>query len=90
MKTLFVSIVLSVSSFLLSAQSSTETNPEGTAITITVPVQTNEGNVVVGLYNQSNFMQNPSEGQTGEIVDGKATVTKNASATISYYWRGQS
>ena len=75
MKTLFVSIALTFSSFLLSAQAPSETTSEGTTITILVPVQSSEGNIVVGLYNQTNFMKNPSEGLTGEIVDGKATVT---------------
>jgi len=77
MKTLFISIALSLSSFLLSAQSSAEAISEGTSITISIPVQTSEGNVVVGLYNQSNFMQNPTEGQTGDIINGSATVTFN-------------
>ena len=75
MKTLFVSIALTFSSFLLSAQAPSQTTSEGTTITISVPVQSSEGNIVVGLYNQTNFMKNPSEGLTGEIVDGKATVT---------------
>ncbi len=75
MKTLFLSIALTFSSFILSAQAISETSPEGTTITISVPVQSSEGNIVVGLYDQTNFMKNPSEGLTGEIIDGKATVT---------------
>lgn len=75
MKTLFVSIVLTLSSFILSAQVPSETTSEGTTITISIPVQSSEGNIIIGLYNQTNFMKNPSEGLTGEIVDGKATVT---------------
>lgn len=75
MKTLFVSITLIASSLFLSAQTPTETTSEGNTITISVPVQSSEGNIVVGLYNQTNFMKNPSEGATGEIIDGKATVT---------------
>ena len=77
MKTIFASIVLLLTSFILFPQASDETTSEGTTITITVPVQSNEGNVVFGLYIQSNFMKNPSEGQTGEIIDGIATVTFN-------------
>jgi len=75
MKTLILSIALSLSSFLLTAQSETESSSQATTITITVPVQSNEGNIVVGLYEESNFMRNPSTGLESEIVDGIATVT---------------
>jgi len=75
MKTLFLSIALTFSSFIISAQTPAETISELTTITISIPVQSNEGNIVVGLYDQTNFMKKPSEGLTGEIIDGKATVT---------------
>ena len=75
MKTLILSITVLLTSFFLNAQSYTASNSEGTTITITVPVQSSEGNIVVGLYEESNFMRNPSTGTAGEIIDGKAVVT---------------
>ncbi len=47
----------------------------GTSITVTVPVKSDSGVVIVGLYEAHNFMQNPSQGLEGNIEDGKATVT---------------
>ncbi len=77
MKTVLVSIALSFSSLFLSAQSETLTSTEGTTITITVPVQSTEGTILVGLYKESNFMQNPTLAAVGEIKDGKSIVTLN-------------
>lgn len=75
MKTVLVTIALSLTTLLLTAQSETEVSAEGTTITITIPVHSSEGMVRVGLYDASNFMQKPSVGADSEIVDLKANVT---------------
>ena len=75
MKTLLLSIALSFSAYFLSAQSDSEPTNEGTTITVIVPIPSDEGNVLFGLYEETNFMQNPTIGLIGEIVDGKAMVT---------------
>lgn len=75
MKTLIISIALSLSGYLLTAQTDADTVAEGTTITVTVPVQSSEGNVLFGLYEESNFMKNPTVGLVGEIVEGVAAVT---------------
>tara|TARA_R110000772_G_scaffold152407_1_gene263164 strand:+ start:1029 stop:1457 length:429 start_codon:yes stop_codon:yes gene_type:complete len=77
MKTVLVSIALSLTSLFLSAQSDTEISTEGTTITITIPVHSSEGNILVGLYEESNFMQNPTLSAVGEIKDGKSVVILN-------------
>jgi uncharacterized protein (DUF2141 family) len=75
MKTLIISIVLSLSGYLLTAQTDAGTVVDGTTITVTVPVRSSEGNVLFGLYEEANFMKNPTVGLEGEIVEGVATVT---------------
>ncbi len=75
MKAIILSIALSLTSFLLSAQAETEVTTEGTTITVTVPVKSNEGHVIFGLYDEYSFMKNPLVGLESTIVDGKATVT---------------
>jgi uncharacterized protein (DUF2141 family) len=77
MKTVLVSITLSLTSLFLTAQSETEISTEGTTITITIPVHSSEGNVLIGLYEESNFMQNPTRSAIGEIKDGKSVVILN-------------
>ena len=74
MKTI-ITITLALTTFILSAQTETDTISENTTITITVPVQSDEGNVVFGLYDETSFMKKPLVGLEGEIKDGKATVT---------------
>jgi len=77
MKTVLVSIALSLTSLFLTAQSETEISTEGTTITITIPVHSSEGNILVGLFEESNFMQNPTLSAIGEIKDGKSVVIIN-------------
>jgi uncharacterized protein (DUF2141 family) len=84
MKTILVSIALSFTSLFLTAQSETETSTEGTTITITIPIQSSEGTILVGLYKESNFMQNPTLGAIGEIKDGKSIVILNNIAPGEY------
>ena len=75
MKAIILSITFSLAGWLLNAQEATTNTVEGTTITVTVPVQSNEGNVIFGLYNESNFMRAPLVGAESGIVDGKATAT---------------
>ena len=75
MKSLITLLVLTFTTTLLTAQTETEVAVEGTTIKVTVPMQNNEGNVLFGLYQETNFMQNPTIGLQSDIVDGKATVT---------------
>ena len=76
MKTLIVLITLTLSSILVRAQSPEAANTAGTSITVTVPVQSNDGMIYVGLYDQDTFMKSePIKAEESEIVDGQATVT---------------
>jgi uncharacterized protein (DUF2141 family) len=75
MKTIILTIALAISTFLLRAQTDDVSLIEGTTITVTVPVASNEGNVIFGLYDENTFMKAaPIQGLEGEIIDGKATV----------------
>ncbi|RFN58025.1 DUF2141 domain-containing protein [Marixanthomonas ophiurae] len=75
MKTIIVTLSLAFTSLFLNAQTEVETTSETKSITVTVPVQSEEGNVVFGLYDETSFMKKPLVGLEGEIKDGKATVT---------------
>ncbi len=76
MKTILITIALSISSFFLSAQTETETPTTGTTITVNVPINSTKGNVIFGLYDEATFMKSePLQGLEADIVDGKATVT---------------
>jgi uncharacterized protein (DUF2141 family) len=76
MKTIFLTIAISLTTLLVTAQSDSEIISEGTTITVTVPVKSNQGKVHYGLYNENTFMKGaPLQGLEGEIVDGKAIVT---------------
>ncbi len=79
MKTILLSLTLAITNFIVCAQapnqSETEVSTEGTTITVTVAVHTTGGHVLFGLHNESTFMKEPLEGASGDIVDGKSTVT---------------
>lgn len=75
MKTLLFTLSLAITSFFLTAQNETQTTFEGTSITITVPIKSTKGSVEIALYDETSFMKSPLVGLTGEIKDGKATVT---------------
>jgi uncharacterized protein (DUF2141 family) len=76
MKTIILTIALAISTFLLKAQTNDVASIKGTTITVTVPVASNEGNVIFGLYDENTFMKAaPIQGLEGEIIDGKVTVT---------------
>ena len=76
MKAIILSLTLTISS-MLCAQSTSEadnTIETGTTITVTVPVQSSEGSVLFGLYDEAGFLQQPLQSQEGTIKDGKATI----------------
>ena len=49
----------------------------GTTITVKIPVASDQGQVVFGLYTQNNFLQQPIDGINTQVEDGVATVTFN-------------
>ncbi len=79
MKTIIVTLSLAFTSVFLNAQTEVVTEELATSatetITVTVPVQSDEGNVVFGLYDETSFMKQPLVGLEGEIKEGKTTVT---------------
>lgn len=49
---------------------------EGTTITITVPVNSDKGEIIAGLYNEASFLKSaPLQGASSIIKDGIATLT---------------
>ncbi|PVW15702.1 DUF2141 domain-containing protein [Marixanthomonas spongiae] len=75
MKTIITTLTLALTTFFLTAQTEAENISESTSISVIVPVQSNDGNVVFGLYDETSFMKQPLVGLEGEIKDGKASVT---------------
>jgi len=78
MKTFLLTLTLAITSFFLTAQtSSTEISTEGTTITITVSLKGAGGHILYSLHNESTFMKAPLEGGSNKIIDGKSTFTFN-------------
>lgn len=75
MKTFIISISLALCSYFLNAQNDTIAKPEGVTITVTVPVNSDEGSILAGLDDEAHFMQKGLQSQEGIIKDGKATLT---------------
>lgn len=82
MKTIIVTLTMALATFLSKAQTDATTtgddmsNTDGTTVTVTVAVPSDEGNVMFGLWDESTFMKAaPLQGLESDIVDGKATVT---------------
>lgn len=82
MKTFLFTISLALATFILNAQNSDNALSEGTdvsngiTITVTVPVPSDKGQVVVGLYDEATFMKAaPLQGLESDIIEGIATVT---------------
>ncbi|WP_203292593.1 DUF2141 domain-containing protein [Luteirhabdus pelagi] len=73
MKTILLTLTIALSSLLLNAQD--QTSEKGTTVSVTVPVNSDEGNVIFGLYDEASFLKQPLVGLSSEIIDGKATVT---------------
>jgi uncharacterized protein (DUF2141 family) len=75
MKTLLLSITLSITSFFLTAQTNNKYISEGITIKVTIPIKSTEGTVLIGLHNETTFMKAPLVGLESTIKDGKAEVT---------------
>ncbi len=76
MKTIILTIAMAISALFTNAQIDEAAATEGITITVTVPVNSQEGNIIVGLYDENTFMKAaPLQGMEGDIVDGFATVT---------------
>ncbi len=74
MKTILLTFSLVLTTLLLNAQTNSETTIEGTTITVTVPINSTQGNIIFGLHNETSFMKEALEGLESEIIDGKASV----------------
>jgi uncharacterized protein (DUF2141 family) len=76
MKTILLSISIMFTATFLSAQNTSKSISNGTTITISVPCNRSEGNVLIGLYTEDTFLKAaPIKSVSAEIVDGKATAT---------------
>ena len=75
MKTIIALIGLTFFTHFVNAQNDATTVPAGTTITVTVPVTSNEGSILVGLDDEAHFMQKGIQSAEGIIKDGKAVVT---------------
>jgi len=76
MKTIILTLALAISTFLVNAQADSDSAITGTTITVTVPVASDEGSVLFGLYDENTFMKAaPLQSLESEIKDGKAIVT---------------
>lgn len=81
MKTVLTTLSLFLSALFIQAQTdqltaTQTTTKSGITITVNVPVSSDKGNVIMGLYTEGNFMKaGPLQGVEGEIVDGYAKAT---------------
>ncbi|MEM7085794.1 MAG: DUF2141 domain-containing protein [Bacteroidota bacterium] len=76
MKTIILTLTLAISALFANAQSETDVTTDGTTITVTVPVPSQEGTVIAGLFDENTFMKaGPLQGTESKIEEGKATLT---------------
>ncbi len=76
MKSYILTVTLAISTLFTNAQTETNVSTDGTTITVTVPVQSNDGTIIAGLFNENTFMKAaPLQGAESKIEDGKATLT---------------
>lgn len=76
MKTIIALIGITFFTHFVNAQNDTVSTSEGTTITVTVPVTSDEGNVLLGLYTEDIFLKAaPMKRAIAEIIDGKAIAT---------------
>jgi uncharacterized protein (DUF2141 family) len=78
MKTILFTLALTLSSFIISAQTEvneTEISSEGTTITVTVTLQGTGGTVLFSLHNEETFMKNPLDAKGSKIENGKSVAT---------------
>ena len=81
MKTILLSLTLAITSFILNAQSISETTTsDGTTLTVTITLQGSGGHILVSLHNEASFNKKPIDAASIEIKDGQAIATfKNVS-----------
>lgn len=85
MKTIITVIGLVFFTHFMNAQDDAISVAEGTTITVTVPVNSSEGNILIGLYTEDTFLKAaPLMRASAEIVDGKATATFENVAAGTY------
>lgn len=76
MRTILLTIALSITALISNAQSADDASSEGVTIQVIVPVPSTDGSVIFALYNEDTFMKAaPLQSLESEIIDGKATVT---------------
>lgn len=76
MKSLFLLFTFTIFTMGANAQNSTAKTTSGTTITVTIPTQSSEGSVMIGLYTEDIFMKAaPMMHADAPVKDGKATVT---------------
>lgn len=75
MKTIIATLVITLSTFILSAQTEIKTETNGTTVTVTVPVTSNKGTVYAALHNEDTFMKQGLIDAEGIVKDSKATIT---------------
>jgi len=75
MKTITISLAMAFTTLMMNAQTVKTISAEGTTITVTVAVQSEEGSVMFSLNKEDTFMKQPFKIVEGKIVDGKATIT---------------
>lgn len=84
MKTILLTLTLTITSFILNAQSVSEVASDGTSLTVTVTLRGSGGHILVSLHNETSFMKKPLEAASIEIKDGKAIATFNHLAPGEY------
>lgn len=76
MKTIVLTLTILVGALFAKAQPASTADATGVDITVNVPVPSDKGTVIIGLFDENTFMVAPPlEGHDVEIVDGKATAT---------------
>jgi uncharacterized protein (DUF2141 family) len=75
MKTIILTIALSLTALFLNAQIENDTIARGTTIHVSVALKSDAGQVLFGLHNESTFMKIPLEALKSDIIEGKAEVT---------------
>lgn len=74
MKTIFITITFLIAAMILKAQSDPANSENSTMIKVSVPVKSETGKVVFGLFQENNFLQNPTQSKVSQIQDGNATA----------------
>lgn len=77
MKTIITLSLLFLAAFAnAQVETSGSATITGTTITITVPVSSEKGEIIAGLYNEATFLKAaPLQGANSSIKDGLATLT---------------